>query len=201
MTWRKDRAEAADSRPFDARLRPIGASPGQRRWWKPIALGVFGLLALLMVIGVLAPPPPASKEPASIASKATLAKPSVAPASRPKAIMISAADLDQRFKDNEIAAGNAFDGKPVLVTGAIAKISEIGGVFFEKDIAGIDLSGSAPFRTVMALMPNEADALHMVPDEEISLRCAGVRLSLGSVVLDDCHPLPDSSGEREVGQP
>jgi hypothetical protein len=96
---------------------PVPVAEGKKNSWLIPTFGCLILLVVgfigLVIIGIMSPEQGEGGRPAGQQDKAT--------------ITVSAADLMEEFKENEVAANSTYKGKTIIVEGVIAKIGESGG--------------------------------------------------------------------------
>lgn len=179
MTTCKACAKAMEQR---ARACPGCGAPNKRgRVVLWIALGVMALVVVAGVAGdrkkkgkaaADARPPTSATVPAAPTKPAVKAAPiAVAP------LDVTALDLIEAYKENEINADDKYKGKIVRVTGKVGRIA--------KDILDdpyVILATS--LGDIQAMVGTEAKVLRR--GQQATLRCTCGGLSLGTVLLKDC---------------
>jgi hypothetical protein len=95
---------------------------------------------------------------------------------------VSSDRLHDAYKENEVAADNAYRGKVLRVTGAVQEI--------RKDISDtpiVELWTSNEFEPVSAYFENEGDLASLHRGEHVAIRCIGDNVVMGSPQLKMCR--------------
>jgi len=102
----------------------------------------------------------------------------------PPTIEVTSKDLFDAYEKNEVAANDAYKGKPLAITGSIEKISEdpSGEIYVilksEKQFS---------FTDVQCFFPNEqkAEVMKLTKGQKVKIKCTGAGKSL-NVEARDC---------------
>ena len=97
--------------------------------------------------------------------------------------LVSSTQIDNLYRENEIAADMRFEGKLTLVTGKVVSVS--------RDASGapcITLSGASPLQNVQTRFGKESmnELAKLRKDQYVRLVCSGSSYASATVILDGC---------------
>lgn len=156
-------------------------------------LGIAIILAFLILVGIFAKDPKTT-QPDTTATSApdTVAAPAQAEARPPaeapttvNATEISALELDNAFKANEVAAHQKYGDTPLLVTGSVTSIA----LDFSNS-PYVTLAGQNPFVGVQAALGDgsKEKSAKIHKGQKLILLCMGkTELTIGFVHLSQCE--------------
>lgn len=152
--------------------------------WVVAVLGGLGALVLLIAIASAFGPKKDKEAESGSAPAASSATPQPSKESAKVAVApvdVTADELHEAYKENEIGADSKYRGKILRVSGKVAQIG--------KDILDnpfVEIATSNEFEGVHATFASEGALGSLKRGQKITVRCRGKGLAMGSPMLDDC---------------
>ncbi len=142
--------------------------PWYARWWGIALLVLLGLA----VLGALLDPAPQGETTGTATSGAR----AVAP------VRVTAQELFAAFEENQVAAGQKYNDKPLLVSGTVQAIDE------QLGSPALQLTTGNEFMPLNAIFPVTAgnQLAAMRRGQQVTIRCGRLRETVGFLALEDC---------------
>lgn len=171
-----------------------GEATKKTRWFRIIVIGLVGAFATLAIFGALVDyldPEGAARRKAEEnarnvaealeAMERFQAERTAKIESAPK---ITAIELSQRYKANEVAAQSLFGNRPLVVSG---KVTGIRLDYMDRPV--VELQSVDRYTGVQARMTSSTSAARLSKGEEVRFFCQSVSEILGVPQLSECEPV------------